>query len=507
MKYILAHDIGTSGDKAVLFTTEGTLVASATYSYETSYPHPNWAEQDPKDWWKAVCITTRQLLEHVPSEEISCVSFSGQMMGCLCIDRNGFPLRKSIIYADQRSTEETEKILRQIDVQEFYKITGHRISPSYSIEKLMWIKTNEPEVYKNTYKVLNAKDYIVFNLTGRIATDYTDACGSNAFDLNILDWSERILKAADVGREKFPEVHESTFVAGEITQRASEETGLKRGTPVVIGAGDGMCAAVGAGCIKPGIAYNYIGSTAWIAITTEHPIYDEKMRTMTWIHAVPGYFSPMGVMQTAGSAYAWIKNEICKIETKEALEKGLNPYEIINQEIEKSPPGANGILFLPYLLGERTPHWNPNARGAFVGIGLWHKRQDLLRAVMEGITYNLSTTLNILKNHTLIESITVIGGGAKARIWRQMMADIYGVKVLKPKYLEEATSIGAAVIGGVGVGELKSFNEVSKFIKIDDEHIPDLSKKEIYQKTYEVFLKTYDALKGVYEDLANLYLH
>ncbi|HHW03316.1 MAG TPA: xylulokinase [Thermoanaerobacterales bacterium] len=503
-KYLLAHDLGTSGNKATLYTTDGELVASRTYPYDTKYFNANWAEQNPNDWWKAVCISTGQLIQGIDTRQIACVSFSAQMMGCLCVDRQGRPLRNSIIYSDQRAQKETDKILQHIDAMDFYKIVGHRASPSYSLEKLMWVKNNEPDVYKNTYKMLNAKDYIAFKLTGRMVTDYTDASGTNAFDLNTYRWSEKIVDIAGIDGDKLPEARESTFVVGEVTKEAAEETGLREGTPVVIGAGDGMCASVGAGCTRPGIAYNYVGSSSWIGITTEKPVYDVKMRTMTWAHAVPGYVNPIGTMQTAGTSYSWLKNEICRIETKEALEKGVSPYEIINDEIEKSPPGARGILFLPYLLGERTPHWNPNARGAFIGITVGHKREDLLRAVMEGVTYNLNTILNIFKNYVPIDSMIVIGGGAKGRIWRQMMADIYGVRILKPNYLEEATSMGAAVIGGIGVGEFKDFDAINKFIKIESEHNPDPSKREIYDKTYQVFLHSYDALTGIYEELARL---
>lgn len=503
-RYLLAHDLGTSGNKATLYTTDGELISSKTYSYDTKYFNTNWAEQNPQDWWQAVCNSTRELIQHIDAKQIACVSFSAQMMGCLCVDKQGRPLRNSIIYSDQRAVKETNKILEHIDAMEFYKIVGHRASPSYSLEKLMWVKNNEPEIYKNTYKMLNAKDYIAFKLTGNMVTDYTDASGTNVFDLNTYTWSEKLIDIAGIDGDKLPEAHESTYVVGEVTKEAAAETGLMEGTPVVIGAGDGMCASVGAGCIKPGIAYNYIGSSSWIGLTSEKPIYDVKMRTMTWAHAVPGYVNPIGTMQTAGTSYSWLKNEICKIETKEAAERGISPYEIINDEIEKSSPGARGIIFLPYLLGERSPHWNPNAKGAFIGINVGHKREDLLRAVMEGITYNLNTILNIFRNYVSIDSMIVIGGGAKGRVWRQMMADIYNLKILKPNYLEEATSMGAAVIGGIGVGEFKDFDAINKFIRIESEHEPKPENRQIYEKTYQVFLHSYDALVDIYEELAKL---
>jgi xylulokinase len=426
------------------------------------------------------------------------------MMGCLCVDKEGNPLRNSIIYSDQRASRETRRLLNRIGEKEFYSITGHRASASYSIEKLMWLKNNEPEIYNKTYKMLNAKDYINYKLTGNMATDYSDASGTNAFDLNTYKWSDKIVEISGIDGEMLPDTRESTFVLGTVTTEASKDTGLLEGTPVVVGGGDGVCAGVGVGCIKPGIAYNYVGSSSWIALAVDKPIYDEQMRTMNWAHAVPGYLQPSGTMQTAGSSYNWLKNEICRIEAEEGEKLGISPYEIINQKIEKAPPGANGIIFLPYLLGERTPRWNPNAKGAFIGLNLSHKREDLLRAVLEGITYNLEIILSIFRNHTAVEQMIVVGGGARGAVWRQMMADIYNLKIMKPNYLEEATSMGAAIIGGVGAGLFENFDVVNKFIKIESIQEPDKANQRQYEKMMPIFDSCYTALVDVYENLAKL---
>jgi xylulokinase len=503
-RYILAHDLGTSGNKATLFTTDGELVDSQTYPYETLYFHGNWAEQNPSDWWRAVCDSTGALISGIDSAKIACVAFSGQMMGCLCVDKKGNPLRNSIIYSDQRASLETRLLLDQIDEKEFYNIIGHRASPSYSIEKLMWLKNNEPETYSRTYKMLNAKDYINYKLTGNMATDYSDASGTNAFDLNTYQWSDKIVDISGIDGDMLPVTRESTAVLGTVTTAASKDTGLPEGTPVVVGGGDGVCAGVGVGCIKPGIAYNYVGSSSWIALTVEKPIYDEQMRTMNWAHAVPGYLQPSGTMQTAGSSYNWLKNEICRIETEAAEKLGLSPYEMINQEIEKSPPGANGVIFLPYLLGERTPRWNPDAKGAFIGLNLSHTREDILRAVLEGITYNLEIILSILRNHTAVEQMIVVGGGARGAVWRQMMADIYNLKIMKPNFLEEATSMGAAIIGGVGAGLFDNFDAVDRFIKIESIQEPDQANRKQYEKMMPIFDSCYSALLDVYDNLAKL---
>lgn len=503
-KYILAHDVGTSGNKATLYTTDGELVRSAVHAYDTYYSHGSWAEQNPEDWWQAVCRATQEVLRGIDPQSIVCVSFSAQMMGCVCVDKGGRPLRNSLIHSDYRATKEAEAVLEKIDPMEFYRITGHLCSASYSLAKLMWVKNNEPDVYRNTAKMVQAKDYLAYKLTGQLVSDYSDASGTNAFDIHANQWSEKIIELAGLDLDKFPELKPSTHVVGEVTAEAARETGLRAGTPVVLGAGDAGCATVGAGSIKPGIAYNYIGSSSWIGITTEKPIIDEKRRTATWAHPVPGYLAPMGTMQTAGSSYSWVKNEICKLETQEAEAQGISPYEIINAKIEQSPPGARGVLFLPYLLGERAPHWNPNAKGCFLGITMAHKREDLLRAVMEGISYNLSTILRIFDRHVSIEEMIVIGGGAKGAVWRQMLADIYQRPVLKPNFLEEATSLGAVVIGGVGVGEFKDFDVIGKFLTIEDRHEPNPANREIYEKTYRVFANAYDALVDIFDQITAL---
>ena len=443
-------------------------------------------------------------MENVDAGEIAAVALSGQMMGCLCVDRHGRTLRPSIIYCDQRAAKQTERMLQRIDPREFYRITGHRPSPSYSIEKLAWLKDHEPQVYADTEKMLNAKDFINFKLTGVMATDPSDASGTNALDLNTYQWSSRIVEAAGVNGEKLPELRKSTDVLGTVTRQAADQTGLKEGTPVVVGGGDGVCAGVGVGCVKPGIAYNYVGSSSWIAICVEKPVCDEQMRTMSWAHAVPGYLQPSGTMQTAGAAYNWLKNEVCKLETQEARRRGISPYELIDRQVETVPPGAHGLLFLPYLLGERSPRWNPKAKGAFIGLNLSHTRADMLRAVLEGITYNLEIILAIFRREIEVTSMIVIGGGAKGGVWRQMMADVYNLEIRKPKYLEEATSMGAAVIAGIGAGLFEDFDVIDRFVKIEEVHTPIEVNRQAYLQMMPIFDECYHALCGVYDRLSEL---
>ena len=502
--YLIAHDLGTSGDKATLFTADGELVKSVTYAYDTHFFNSTWAEQNPEDWWSAFCENNAALLKGVDESQVTAVAFSGQMMGCVAVDKDGKPLRPAIIWADQRAQAQEQQLRAHMDEDEFYHITGHRISASYSIEKLMWIRDNEPEVYSRTHKMLQPKDYLIHRLTGKFVTDYSDASGTNALDLNTLSWSDRILDVAKIDRAKIAEAHESTYVAGEIGNGLSEVCHLPAGTAVVVGGGDGLCAAVGAGSVRKGDAFNYLGSSSWVALTNDKPIYDPERRTYNWAHMVPGLYSPNGTMQAAGNSYQFIKNTVCKDLDILAKERGISPYELMNGEMAASPVGANGLIYLPYLLGERSPRWNSKARGAFLGLKMEHTRGDMIRATAEGILINLCIILDVFRKEVDITELNVIGGLAKGEPIRHALADIYGVRAKRLNYLDEATSMGAAVAAGVGVGLLPDFTAIDRFIRVDDVIEPDAVNHGKYEAVKAAFEESYRALLPVYERLAEL---
>lgn len=501
MRYIIAHDIGTSGNKASLFSEKGKLIGSTVAAYKTTYFNDNWAEQDALDWWQAVCYSTKQMLNQhqINPADIAAVSFSGQMMGCLCVDESGTPLRNAIIWADQRATKQAEEIGQHISQEDFYHIVGHRNTPSYGVQKLMWIKENEPEIYEKTFKALNAKDFIVAKLTGNFYTDYSDGNSFACFDLKALKWSDEIIEYSGIDKAKLPDLKPSTFIAGSVLEQAAKETGLAAGTPVVLGAGDGVTANVGAGSVQPGRTYCSLGTSAWVTTTTKEPIFSEGMNTVTWAHAIPGYYAPNGTMQTAGGALTWFKEEICYFETHLADKNGISPYEYINEQIEASPVGSNGLIFLPYLLGERAPRWDENAKGAFIGLKTETSRKDIMRSVMEGITLNLSIILEILRKEIEIDELVIVGGGAKSAVWRQIIADIFNVKVNAPTVLEEASSMGAAIIGGVGVGIYNDFNVIDDFLKINSVTTPKEENNQGYDKVKKQFDEVYFALKPIFE--------
>ncbi len=506
-RFVLAHDLGTTGNKASLYNEVGQLVGSALSEYDSSFEHSGWAEQNPEDWWQAVCHSTKQLLRQaeVSNSELACIVFSGQMMGCVPLDNKARPLRNAIIWADQRAVAQERWLAERIPPERVYRITGHRLSSSYSLCKMLWLRKEQPEVYRATHKFVHAKDAIVARLTGVFATDYSDASGMNLYDLEEQVFSEEILEAAELNEAQLPKLYPSTAVVGEVLAGIAEEVGVRAGTPVVIGGGDGSCAALGAGVLREGNAYNYLGSSSWIGLASKQPVYDPSERTFNWAHVIPGMFSPCGTMQAAGASYQWARDQLAIPEQERAKRQGVSVYELMNDLAQQSPAGAGGLLYLPYLLGERSPRWNPNARGAFLGLSIRHSRADLMRAVLEGITMNLRVILKALTGQSItVDSMRVIGGGAQSSFWNQMMADMYGLPVKRLTYLEEATSMGAAVTGGVGVGLYQNFNIIEQMNPVAGVLEPNLSSQAAYQRFYPIFESAYEALLPVFDEIASL---
>ena len=495
---ILAHDLGTTGNKASLFDTRGNLVDSAFVGYTTDYPRPGWAEQHPEDWWQAVCGSTREMLSDSgrQASEIRVVSFSGEMMGCTPVDAAGRPLRSSIIWADQRAEAQADALAGRVGRERVYQITGHRVSSNYTAAKVMWLRDHQPDLYAQTRKILQAKDYIAFKLTGAYATDYSDASGTNLFDLRARRWSQEIVQAIGLDPDLLPPALPSSSVIGTVTRRAAGETGLSQGTPVVIGGGDGACATVGAGVVTPSDAYNYIGSSSWISFVSREPLYDPQQRTFTFAHLDPDYVFPTGTMQCAGGSYDWLE----RLLRGDAETKLYEEMEALAVDVE---PGALGLVFLPYLIGERSPHWNPHARAAFVGLTMAHGRAEMARAVLEGVAYNLRIILDAFRDQGApISALRLIGGGARSPLWRQILADVFDLPVLRPKLLVEATALGAAVAGGVGVGLYPDYSVAADMVHVDPGEEPQPAVAARYHELYPLFKGTYDALVGVYDRIA-----
>lgn len=495
---ILAFDLGTTGNKASLFAADGYPLASQVSAYPTAYARPGWAEQNPEDWWASVCEATAGLLASSKhsAEDIAAVSFSGQMMACLPVDPAGIPLRPALIWADSRAEEEARWLAERVGGERVYAVTGHRASASYTAAKALWLRAHEPEVWARTAHLLQAKDYVAYRLTGEYATDYSDASGTNLFDLEGRAWSVEIADAIGLDLGLLPAARPSATVIGTVSARAAVETGLRPGTPVVIGGGDGACATAGAGVVGPGDAYCYLGSSSWIAYVSRAPLLDPAQRTFTFAHLDPAYLFPTGTMQAAGASFDWL----------ERLLRGGGEgvlYDALEAGAGDVPPGANGLLFLPYLLGERSPHWNPRARGVFLGLTMSHGRAEMARAVLEGVALNLRLILDAFREQGApIQALRLIGGGARSAVWRQILADALGLPLLLPTLLVEATSLGAAVAGGVAVGLYPGYEVVREIVQVRPGEEPTAASAARYEEIYPLFREAYTRLVPIYEGLA-----
>jgi xylulokinase len=505
--YILAHDLGTTGDKATLFSSEGNLISSAFTEYETFYPEIGWAEQNPDDYWKALCSSTKALIEKTKKSpgDIAVVTFSGQMMAALPVDDEGRSLRNSIIWADMRSTRQAREIAQRVEADRVYELTGHRLSASYSAAKIKWIRENEPEIYKKTYKFIHAKDYLVAKLTGRICSDYSDASGMNLLDITSLKWSAELLEAAGIDRNKLPDVFESTQVVGKVGREAASQSGLRQGTPVVLGGGDGACATCGAGVVSEGDAYIYLGTSTWMGLATEKPLVDPQKRTFTFCHFRKGLYMPAGTMQAGGGSFKWFKDVLGDSEIQTASRTKVDVYELLSQKAQKVPCGADGLLFLPYLMGERSPLWNPKARACFIGLSMLHSKAHMTRSVLEGVAYNMKIIeLAFEEQGVKPEKIRMIGGGAKSQFWMRIFADVMEKPFIRLNFIEEATSVGAAIAGGVGAGFFSSINDAGGFVKIEKEVQPDRRNFLVYRRYYDIFKKSYEQLIGIFDIMDGL---
>lgn len=486
---ILAHDLGTSGDKASLFGEDGKLIESVTEEYPTYYPQAGWAEQNPDDWWRAVCAATRRILERADKKKIVAVAVTGQMMGTVPIAHDGELLGNSIIWSDARAVKECKELEARLGRKNYCRITGQPPSAAYTLPKIMWLKKNRLELYQRSVKFIQSKDFITYKLTGNIATDYTDAAYTTAFDIQKGNWSEEIISAAEIQMSKMPVVLKSDAILGTVSHEASRECGLMEGTPVAAGAGDGSAAHLGAACTEKGDAYLCLGSSTWLAAQTDRLIFDEQERMQSEPHVIPDQFCFLGTMQTGGLAYSWGRQNM----SDELLE-----YEKLEALIQDSPVGAGGVLFLPYLMGERSPWYDLDARGAFLGLRMQTKYGDFYRAIMEGVAMNLNILLKVIKQKVDISPIVVIGGGGKSHVWQQILADVFEQELSIPENVESGTSIGGAIIAGVGCGVFQDYSVAKKFLKIEYVVKPRPECSEIYRNQQIKFEESYKCLRSLY---------
>lgn len=505
--YILVHDLGTTGDKACIFNEKGELLSKKYQRYETYYPNPNQVEQRPEEWWQAVCKTTQEVLAEAKASpaEVACITWSGQMMGCIPVDKSGKLLQEQVmIWADSRATEEAKYILDRLGGwREFYNITaaGQALT-NYSLAKMLWIKNHLSEVYNKTDKFLQTKDYLTLILTGENVTDYTDAFNAGILDIRKDDWSDEILEAAGIEKDKMPDLHESVDVAGHLQEKAANQMGLREGTPVVVGAGDVPAAATGAGVVEEDISYICNGSACWTGYFSNEPVFDPNTRISCHRHVVPGKYAPHNYTYSGAICMDWIKDTMFSLEERSAKDKGVNVFEIISNNVQTIPPGSESLLFLPYMRGSGAPHYNHRIKGAFVGLTLAHNKYHLARSVYEGIALNT----RLIQEHFRaigadIKRVRIIGGGALSALWRQIFADILGKDILHLELVHEANSLGSAIAGGIGIGLFKDFNVLKDLLQVKDINKPQSEAHSKYNKVYSVFKDAYKQMEPLYDNI------
>lgn len=509
MNYVIGTDIGTSSTKTVLFDEKLNVIASSSVEYPLYHPKNGWAEQKPEDWKNAVLTTIKNVISEsgVSGEDIKGVGLSGQMHGLVMLDENNEVIRNSIIWCDQRTAKECEEITERVGRDRLIEITANPALTGFTASKILWVKNNEPDNFSKCRHILLPKDYIRFILTGEYATEVSDASGMQLLDVKNRCWSDEVLEKLGIDKNMLGKVYESVEVTGKITKEIAELTGLSTNTVVVGGAGDNAAAAVGTGIVKEGKAFTTIGTSGVVYAHTNKPIIDKKGRVHTFCCAVPNCWHVMGVTQAAGLSLKWFKDNFCYDLVLEAKEKGKSVYQLIDEEAEKSGLGANKLIYLPYLMGERTPHLDSDCRGVFFGLTAMHEKKDLLRAILEGVSFSLKDCQDILIEMGIdLETMMACGGGGTSKLWRQIIADMFNVEV-KTITSDEGPALGVAILAGVGSGLFNSVEEAcEKYIKEKTATEPNKDNNEKYNKLHKIYKKLYTSLKDDYKTLADLEL-
>lgn len=500
MPYLLGIDVGTTGVKAVVIDTTGTVIASATEEHPLSTPYPLWSEQEPEDWWQGTLRAVGRAL-HTPGvipAEIAGLGLTGQMHGAVFLDSMDRVIRPAILWNDGRTAAQCVEITQRIGEARLLELAGNPALTGFQAPKILWLREHEPAAYVRVARVLLPKDYIRYRLTGEAATDASDAAGTLLLDLMTRNWSPEILNALGIPAEWLPRVYEGPEVTGRLRDELADALDLPHGIPVIAGGGDNAAAAVGNGIIHEGSITSSIGTSGVLFAHSDSIRLDPQGRLHTFCHAVPGAYHLMAVTLAAGGSLRWLRD----ILAGPGIHEG--GYEALAHEAAAVPPGSEGLLFLPYLSGERTPHRDPLARGSFVGLTLRHGRGHLVRAVMEGVTYSLRDGLEIMRGMGLgIDQIRVTGGGARSPLWRQMQADIFGTPITQMR-AEEGPAFGAALLAGVGAGVYRDVDEaVAASVATTDTLEPDHQAIPVYDAGYAIYRTLYPTLRPTFDALAN----
>lgn len=498
---LLGIDIGTSACKVMAFDKSGKVVASKSKSYPVYYPNPGWVEQNPDEWWDAVCVAIKQMIdEGLNASEIKGVGIDGQSWSAIAVDKEGNVLCNNPIWMDLRSQDICTRLKETIGEERLFNTSGNPLQPSYTLPKILWYKENRPDVYEKTYKILQSNSFIAYRLTGHMTQEPSQGYGLSCYDIRKNVWDIELCKELGINPDFLPEIVQCHDVVGSVTEKAAQQTGLLVGTPVVAGGLDAACGTLGVGVIHAGETQEQGGQAGGMSICMDTCLADKRL--ILGCHVVPGYWLLQGGTVGGGGVINWFEKEFCEAERIKAKEDSKNSFEEMSDEATTIPAGSEGLVFLPYMSGERSPIWDPCAKGVYFGIDFSKTRAHFIRASMEGVAYSLKHNLETAKEAGAnAEVLRAMGGAANSTVWTQLKADITGRKIIVPAS-DTATALGAAILAGVGVGIYKSFEEaVDTTIAVRKEYTPNPEVSEVYEKGYKKYIDLYKNLKSLMSEV------
>lgn len=500
-EYLLGIDIGTSACKIAVFSKDGKVMASGNGDYPVYYPHPGWAEQDPRQWWDAVCRTIPTVLQEggIAPEEIKGIGIDGQSWSAIPVDRDGNVLANTPIWMDTRASDICDEWNEKIGADKIFALCGNSLQPSYTTAKIIWYKRNMPEMYEKIYKILQSNSYIAFRLTGAMTQDLSQGYGLHCFDMRNGTWDEDMCRAFGFSPDLLPDIVPCHAVVGTVTEEAAAQSGLAVGTPVVAGGLDAACGTLGAGVIHSGETQEQGGQAGGMSICTD--TYQADERLILGFHVVPGHWLLQGGTTGGGGVMRWLEREFGDFEREEGKRCGKSSLELFNEEAQAVAPGSDGMIFLPYMAGERTPIWDPDAKGVYYGLDFSKTKGHFIRAAMEGTAYALKHNLDVAEEAgAKVSVLRAMGGSANSLLWTQIKSDITGKPIVVPSS-DTATTLGAAILAGVGVGMYQDFDEAVRLtVEEKRSHEPDKEKAEVYKRNYQTYIELYQQLKGIMKE-------
>ena len=498
--YLLGVDVGTTSTKAVIVESSGRILSQSSSEHELTVARPGWAEEDPRDWWDGFVSVVKQCFSQssINAGKIVGIGVSGQIPTMVLVDENGEPTRKAILYSDSRAVDEMSWMRKTIEDEDIFNITGYSVQQQFWIPKLLWVRAHDPQALEKTHKAIGAYDYLKLKLSGKFTTDLNNALEAGLLNFNKGEWWTDVLDMARIDRDLLPELRRPSEVVGEVSKNAADETGLAAGTPIVAGSGDTVCSALSAGVVRSNDLMLMYGTTGCFVYCTKEACPDPRFYFD--YHVIPGMYALNGCMATSGMLLRWFRDNFCRELVTD--QNGVDPYKMLDQAAESVSAGSEGIVILPYFMGEKTPINDPYARGVILGLTTYHSRNHIYRALLEAVAYGFNHQLMILRELGHIpKRVVAVNGGAKSRLWRQIVTDVIG---FNQDYVatNPGAPLGDAFLAGIGVGQIESWDSINDWVKVTDTSQPDLVNHDRYRKMYAVYRSIYEHLKKDFTDLA-----